>query len=389
MKIEVVASTHQNFIASKQEFENLGGHSAGVCYMSGTFADITQEDIEKTQRRIAQTKDSFHHSVYDHSFITLSLTDIPKALAMVLNNEKMYTTSEKSARYTKMTLNDKEQEIFSKWYEIFKDVITRKYQAKFPAFFTDKRIEKLSQENARYLISVFTPTSMVYTTSYRQLNLIYAFMKKEIERKNKSAFYKRLTIAMQDFCEEVQTLGYIDEKLSRNEKERELSLFKENYCPREYFGDVYSVTYLGSFAQLAQAQRHRTLSYSISFPKTPQFYVPPIIHDDKNLVKDWKNDCAKQTKIFPQGMMVNINESGKLDNFILKMKERKCTFAQLEINQQTSATLKKYVSKLVSTDHPLASELKQYDKGSRCTFKNYSCATPCGFPEGITEQRQI
>ena len=35
----------------------------------------------------------------------------------------MYTTSEKSARYTKMQPSPKELELYNKWYEIFKKLI--------------------------------------------------------------------------------------------------------------------------------------------------------------------------------------------------------------------------------------------------------------------------
>ena len=71
------------------------------------------------------------------------------------------------------------------------------------------------------------------------------------------------------------------------------------------------------------------------------------------------------------------------------MKERKCTCAQLEINQQTNLILKKYVEELRAKNHPRAEELAQYTKGARCTFPEYNCPTPCGFKEGINETRLI
>lgn len=389
MKIDVVASTRPNYVASKQEFDTLGGHCAGVCYMPGTFSEIMQESEKKTERRIKQTKESYHHSVYDHSSITLALSDIPKALAMVLNNEKMYTTSEKSARYTKMNLQPQEQKLYDKWLFIFEEIIKKKYQSSYPEFFTDSKIEKLAQENARYLISVFTPTSMIYTTSYRQLNLIYAFMQKELNRENQNAFYLALRPAMKDFCTAIEELNYVDEDLSKNDKNRQFSLVKQSYIPREYFGDVYATTYKGSFAQLAQAQRHRTIAYSFSLLDTNEFYVPPIIQNSKILTTEWHKDCEKQAHLFPQGMLVNISECAKFDDFVLKMMERKCTFAQLEINQQANQTLSKYITALQSSNHPRLEELKAYSHGSRCTFPNYTCENPCGFKDGVVETRQI
>lgn len=389
MKISVIATTKPNYIATKEEFDNFGGKAAGVCYMPSSFEDLLNEDAAKTERRINQTKTSQHHSVYDHEQVSLYLENIPKALAMMINNEKMYSTSEKSARYTKMVLTEGEQLLYDKWLNIFKEAISKAYQEKYPELFNDKKIEKLAQENARYLISVFTPTSMIYTTSYRQINVLYDFMQKFIAMEDKNKFEEMLEPAVKDFCEAIEKTPYLDEQLINNNKNRSFSLLNKSTIPVEYFGDVYATTYKGSFAQLAQAQRHRTIAYKMQLLAKPEFYVPPIIRSNAELIKQWEKDCEAQAHVFPQGMLVNISELGTMENFILKMKERKCTFAQLEINQQTDATLKKYVEGLEKIKHPSAEELKLYTRGSRCTFPDYKCASPCGFLEGIQGEREI
>lgn len=52
---------------------------------------------------------------------------------MIINNEKEYTTSEKSARYTKIIVEEvsiitpKEQLLYNKWLEIFKMKIKEQY----------------------------------------------------------------------------------------------------------------------------------------------------------------------------------------------------------------------------------------------------------------------
>lgn len=391
MKISIEATTHEGYVADKSEFDILSGHAAGVCYMPDNFEALKNEPIEKTMKRAERTKISQHHSVYGHPHITLSLEDIPKGLAMVLNNEGIYNTSEKSARYTKMVLKDKEQELYNKWLEIFKREISDMYKDKYPQVFTDQKIEKLAQENARYLISVFTPTSMIYTVSYQQLNYIYQMFVNEINSTESNAFMQALKPAMQDFCKSIETTPYLDAEIANgvNNKDRKLSLIGRMIKPEQIFSDVYSVSYEGSFAQLAQAQRHRTLAYNMTLLDEPKFYVPPIIRRSEQLTKEWTNDCEKQTSVFPQGLLVNINEFGRLDWFIQKMKERKCTCAQLEINQQTNLILKKYVEELRAKNHPRAEELAQYTKGARCTFPEYNCPTPCGFKEGINETRLI
>ena len=392
MKISIIGSTKPNYVSSKEEIELFSGHNAGVCYMPGSFNELVNEDVEKTNKRAVQTKSSGHHSVFDHAMINLYLEDIPKALAMVLNNEKQYTTSEKSARYTKMILKEDEKKLYDKWLDIFKKLIRDKYQEKYPKIFTEKKIEKLAQENARYLISVFTPTSMVYSTTYRQLNYIYHMMQKEINKDDnqQNRFYKMLKQAMIDFCECIKkTTPYFDELISADSKGRVLSLMNFNDHLVEYFGDVYATSYTTSFACLAQAQRHRTLSYSFKLKDDDEFYVPPILMHDKNLIKEWTEDCQKQARVYPQGLLISVNEMGSFDNFVLKMMERKCTFAQLEINNQTNETLKKYVENLQNNSHPRASEMQSYTKGARCTFNNFKCTSPCGFIDGVNETREI
>lgn len=393
MKISVIGTTKPNYTASKEELEIFSGHNAGVCYMPNSFDDLLNESKKKTQNRINQTKSSGHHSVYDHANISLYLEGIPKALAIVLNNEKQYTTSEKSGRYTKMSAVGHEKEIYDKWCEKFKVLIKNKYQEKCPTFFTDSRIEKLAQENARYLLSMFTPsTSMVYTTTYRQLNYLYHFMQKEIQKDDstQNAFYKKLKPYFVEFCNIIkENTPYFDEKLNADSKSRTLSLMSYNTPVQEYFGDVYATSYKTSFACFAQAIRHRTISYTMNLLKNPEFYVPPILNNEKDLVKEWLNDCESQKDEFPTGMLINVNEMGTFDNFVLKMMERKCTFAQLEINNLTNEILAKYVAGLKATNHPRSKEMESYTKGSRCTFSNYTCLSPCGFVDGITETRLI
>ena len=85
---------------NKDEAIKLSGKIAGVCYDPEGFDHLENEPESKTMRRIDMTLNNGHHSVYDHIMISFNLQNLPKILAMVLNNEHQYTTSEKSARYT-------------------------------------------------------------------------------------------------------------------------------------------------------------------------------------------------------------------------------------------------------------------------------------------------
>lgn len=384
MKIDIIASTNPGYVVDKKDLDDFCGKVAGVCYMPHSFNELLKEDETKTEKRVNRTMNDKHHSVFEHGYITLYLENIPKLMAMVLNNEKVFVTSEKSARYTEMKVSEREQLLYNKW----KDIILEKIKQKYPQdnqFFNNSRREKLAQENARYMISDMTHTSMVYTLSYRQLNYLCAMFEKEINKENSN--YKILTPYFKEFVDFANKSGYIDERLKEDGKNRELSLFS-NEKRKEYFGDVYCTNYMGTIAQYGQAQRHRTINYEINFLSPRDVYIPEILLGDYSLILDWVDDITSVGDLRPQGFMYDINERGTVENLIMKAKERLCSFAQLEIDQQTRATIDKYAN-YVKGDAEMYNKIKQYTKGSRCTFPDYRCPNPCAFKDGVTGERLI
>ena len=334
----------------KNEAIMLSGKFAGVCYDEEGFEHLINEPVERTMRRIARTLNDGHHSVYDHILINFNLQNLPKILAMVLNNEHQYTTSEKSARYTPVVRKDgsiiteDEERLYNKWLNIFKI----KIKSQYGYIYGDSKIQKLAQENARYLVTVFMPTQMIYSTSFRQINYIASWMQEYI----KSA----------------------DVNLDAKE---------------EHFGDVYSTLYKGSLAEYAQAQRHRTLDYQMEFLDKKEYYIPPIIADDQMLVDEWLGDMQIVREVTPQGELVKISEVGKYEDFILKCKERLCSGAQLEIAEQTRETLLRYKKALEKSGSPLAQDIQKYSHGARCTFPDFDCTSDCKFTEGKKLVRKI
>ena len=371
MKITVIASTKVGYTMPKEEAVDFSGKSAGICYLPDTVETLFSEAPEKTRKRAIGNINSGHHSVFGHPTYNLCLENIPKILAMFLNNEKMYNTSEKSARYTHMDPSPQEKELYEKWIEIYKQQITLKYPN-----FDEKRVLKLAQENARYLISVFTPaTVMEYTVNFEQLNYIINWAKDYIKEGANDEFSLKLKEIFKEFLQAVPDLEV--EGLNSSVKNRSFSLIAKRKDRAEEFGENYSVTYLASFAQLAQAQRHRTLTYEMSLLDKPEYYIPPIIRNTE-LEEKWLKDISSLEKFFPQGMLVKVNERGTIENFVLKCTERLCGAAQLEIMQQTLATMDKYL-KAVKDRPELYNYLLPYSKGARCTFPGWKCTAPCIF----------
>ncbi len=370
MKIKVIASTKVDYVLPKEEAVNFSGKSAGICYLPDTLETLFAEPDEKTMKRANGNISSGHHSVFGHPTYNLSLEGIPKILAMILNNEKMYNTSEKSARYTKMEPSEQERQLYEKWIDLYSQQIASTYPD-----FDPNKVKKLAQENARYLISVFTPaTIMEYTVNFGQLNYIIAWAEDYIENEGNTAFSTKLKGVLKEFLQAMPDVKV--EGLDSRFKGREFSLFAKRDRGEE-FGENYCTTYLASFAQLAQAQRHRTLSYEMKLLDNPQYYVPPIIRGTE-LEKEWLNDISSLSDFFPQGMLVQVNERGTIENFVLKCTERLCGEAQLEIMQQTQATMNKYVN-AVRENKVLHEYLLPYSKGARCTFPGWKCTKPCIF----------
>lgn len=378
----------------KDEAIKLSGKIAGVCYDKEGFAHLENEPEEKTMRRVAMTLNNGHHSVYDHILINFNLQNLPKILAMVLNNEHQYTTSEKSARYTPIVrqegsiITEDEERLYNKWIDIFKI----KIKSQYGNIYNDAKIQKLAQENARYLVTVFMPTQMIYSTSLRQINYIASWMM-DYYRVNINAnndFEVKLAKSMRQLLVELYKLNVLDTRLLKNEKHRSLSIFGKGLDKKEeHFGDVYSCTYKGSFAQFAQAQRHRTLDYQMEMLNEKEYFVPSIIADDQMLVDEWLGDMQIVRGVNPQGELVKISEAGKYEDFILKCKERLCSAAQLEIMLQTKETLLKYKKALEESNSPLAKDIEKYSHGARCTFPDFNCSSDCKFKEGKTLVRKI
>lgn len=373
--------TKENLQNLKEEWMIMSGKYAGICYTKDDFSSLENEPNDASKKRANFCLMQGHHSVFDHIFITFEFINFPKMLAMTLNNEKMYTTSEKSARYTIMNLAKKEQNIYDKWLKIIHDKLNKDYPLEqYPKLLEGKR-NTVAQENARYFTSVFTPCHLIHTVSIRQLNYEIEMIKEYIDTCIKTKFSKKFIQYLQQFISNDIIQCLTIEGLSCKEKSRKLSIFENPLFTKDIFDSVYQTKYQLSFAAFAQNQRHRTISYSFDFPTEFSFYIPELIQDSKDLVSEWKNDMLSVKDNFPQGQLVNVYEKGTVENFVLKCKERICFNAQLEVMRQSVKTLKEYISKTKNTNEQVYNYLVNSTNNatSRCKFKDFKCNKPCIF----------
>lgn len=357
----------------RYEFLISSGKAAGICYMPDDYLENGIQNEEKAYKRGVSTLASGHKTVGEHDHVSF-IMKVPKIICIILNSIQIYNTSEKSSRYTIMKNLEGERlqsyTLYKKWSTKFQDVIREQYPNKY----TDKEIEKLALENARYFLSIFNVESVLkYTVSYAECYMIIYYMEEllkdinnyynssvyEFRQKQMSRFLIPLEKTVKTFLEEFKNTLGITEMIIPNNKSRYLYLLRYLRYPEEkpisndgkhypYYGDVYNTVYDMSFAAFGQEQRHRTLKHRIIYPTIGNysfnpFYIPPILDNEFSLktewIDDWNSLLGSTTEDVYQGEYVSVIESGHFEDFILKCEERLCSRAQLEICRQTGETL--------------------------------------------------
>lgn len=443
-KVSVIARTvesNNNLIKENVSFEPdamvedsiiLSGKAAGICYMPDDYLSNGIQNAEVSYKRAGFNSKSGHYSVFEHSHFTF-LIETSKMMAMILNSTKLYATSEKSGRYTSMNPETElEKEMYEKWSVIFEGLIREKTTG-----YTDKEIHKLALENARYTLSVFTPTVMMFTVPFSRVILLcewldnlsdnirqmikddfdkYLYDNNDEYLKNAhNTFYLRVANECEDLAEQFRKSLNLDKNnpILKDHKDIGIDFFNTvSYYRRQDFinsvldikeekdvikaddflhDDFYGITNRYSFACLAQEQRHRTIDYKILDILFNEFYIPEILKDT-DLVNIWIDDLVNLTDsgVITQATMCSIKETGLISNFYLKCKERLCMRAQLEISNTTKEQIESFFNMI----HEGRGDLDRLNKARilsmmnindkdnpivlpRCAWKNYKCNEPC------------
>ena len=463
-EVKVVARTYEVAEGETPEKLNndltlLSGKAAGVCYMPDDYFEDGVQNEEKALKRAKGNSKSGHHSVYDHGHITFVIKT-NKMMCMILNSLGVYATSEKSARYTKMEPEtEAELGLYNKWINKIKKLVLDKYpdfdddvlstrfckklgieksravidgsisHIKDDEYMEDilKELKasktlpsyKIAQENARYMISVFTPTTIEYTTSFRQVFLIIDYLADLVNNCGhaKDAFSKKLLnsaeellIALREAVGDVrlhdnknQYIRFLEAQHVGEMNGTDFKLYDDLEerirSKKEVVGDSYTLVYNGSLAMLAQAQRHRTLRYTMCLQESGEFgfYVPEIVKD-AGLLDEWLHDIDSVSYCVPQGTVVRITEQGLFEDFAMKCKERLCGRAQLEVMKSTTDSVKLFIDNKENLSYSnqklLESMTLDVDargcKGltpcARCKFKDFKCTEGCrwGAKEALT-----
>lgn len=377
----------------------VAGRAGGICYSNSDFDKLDNETEEATLKRSNNAFGSGHLSLFDHVFIRMEIVGLPKLLAMVLNNEHQYTTSERSFRYTTIKegqeVSDLEIELYNKWVSKLLVEIDD-YVKEVNWDMAPSKMKKLAMENARYMVNPLVPTSMSYSTTWRQINNIASWAKTEIDMPSNEVM-GMLKPYLIELVNQLEDAGILEEGLMRNDKCRSFSLVTPELPDEDYFsvtnpyGTAYDTSYKASIAYLAQAHRHRTKDFTMRYrDDDPEWFIPAIIRTNQSLMEEWINDlvAVRALGVHPQAELLRINENGNYQNFLLACKERLCTFAQYEIFEVETNQFLVYRELLKEMDSPYAKEFA-YTFPIRCAFPDYKCPSSCGLPMEIRLNRKI
>lgn len=347
MKINII-----NGNIDKDEILYRAGSYASICYSDKGYDDLSN-DKDKCIKIANHCIKSGHHSILDHIWITLEITNIPKIIAMKLNNIGFYNTSEKSARY--VDFGDK-YPLYSKWKEIFKELILNSENVK-PHIKDDiKLVQKLALENARYMLPIDLPTNMIYSISIRQLAYMYNVLddlilkyENNLTNENYNNEFDNIVISglkdlKEAFNESFKDLIENNTILNITRKGDSIMINKMYFGTYEvneeesicHYDDsvvgIYRNIYEGSISMLGQLQRHRTLDiYIENSTRTGElkYYVPPII-TDMNKTDEYINDL-KNAQYIPLSTIVKFIEIGTINAHESKALDRLCSRSQYEI----------------------------------------------------------
>lgn len=396
------------FVSNETKLENLNdnvlkavetysGKCAGICYMKDEYFGTNVSDDKKAYNRFISVSPTGHHSISDHSFVTVLFEGIPKITAMLLNSLGFYNTSEKSGRYTVMKSEGYERNyiLYGAWRGIFSNLIKENYPD-----LDDKLVEKLSLENARYMLSVFAPsTTMAYTTSIR----MWSYIRTECERYidlcnntiNDTPFNEQLLKCVKDLHAILDDMHLYSDAIVEN-KGREFNFLAKQtsfniWEADESYSDAYLIRYKESFGALAQEQRHRTIQYFMCFDGsgTIKYYVPKILRDT-TYEKEWISDLQSVGESFPIATLVDVVETGLITDFMYKCDERLCGRVQLETMDNIRINLLKFARSWHKSPF-FTNQIQKHFRNGKVIMKcgNIKCHEPCVWGSIKAQERLI
>ncbi len=175
---------------------------------------------------------------FQHLNVSMYFKNMPLFLKILLNNEKSVIMNEKNNfDLSKENISDIEYQLFEKWREIFFDEI-KQIDAEFSI---NGNIDALAKQNAAYMVSVFAPTDIIYTSSLSHLNKNIVALQQLLKKEEKNELEKKLSPYVHDLLGCFEQAKLINKELSNVNHEFLLFAKEEK---REHFNATYVTKYL-------------------------------------------------------------------------------------------------------------------------------------------------
>lgn len=420
-------------ISSRELQDNvfrISGKAAAIYYTPENF---DPDNLEHLKQISLEESANGNYDIFEHGCISFRL-NTSKIMAMVLKSMNFYNSTEKSARYTMLEIEtDREKDIYIKWKEIFEKLIKSYYEN----MYTDEEIEARAMENARYMTSIFTPTTMEYTIPFGRAVMLSKWLKDlgdlmgavninledDEENLDFNWIYARFAAECRELADVIgeaigvynfndiivdnmnqgveffRVANYIlktKDIVAKNEdlQHKDIKDLYKDSIKEDFYSDCYISNYKASFVAVSQMETHRSLHYSIDIPAhCVQPYIPKIIRGSVYEV-EWRKDFQEliDNRILPQATLLEVSESGRFEDFYLKCKERLCARSQLEITEITRDQVVKfaaYSSNLSGMNQILLGNMIRKGPGvnwkkpetviveARCKFADFKCENPC------------
>ncbi len=414
----------------------ISGKSAAMCYLKDDFGKILANN-EGAALRFSKVVATHHHSIAEHAHVEVIITGISKVLAMILNNQRIYCTSEKSGRYTDMSTSvyQDEKRRYDTWYRRLYDVLMSR--ADSMTFSKNENpeqvIDKLAKENARYVLDIFSPiVSMCYTCSLSQWNYLAQWMREAIPRLDYQLKHSHDDIGMVSYCSNlkdefekfsqcIEDAGLIIPGLI-NRKGRKIDTMIDNYSSiygrlkstadmlLEYptvdvLDDNIVVRYKASFAAMAQLQRHRTSRFTMSvvheggaifrtadcydYDRRMTYFCPTVLCGMEYVYKEWNSDMnlVARHQTLPIATKIAFKMTTTFEDFRQIMMERCCGRAQFE-TYKTVAEIHQALFRQSSEYREFCADYNLPQRGvTKCMMQK--CAEPCRFIAKGLEHREF
>lgn len=331
LELNIIGQTNicNDIVFDKNSALEVAGSAASICYDEKANTDMAKylsEDSEAKIKRGNSMVKVGHGSPLEHFSISFVIKNMSKIQSLLLNNQRVYSLTERSFRYTRP---DDMPFLYKKWLKILE-------KQNIP--------KKKAQETARYMISMFDRNSTAYyTMNIRQINVVLRMLEDFLSADDflydNEAVFESLVHA--EALELYDTLKLFDMGLQKSRYQK-LLFYKSEYPDDKIFDENYVATSTATPVSIAQLQRHRTISYSFSLneKKGKMYYIPPFLN--KELSIEWYNDA--KSVYYPNCMLFELKESGTILDFMMKYDLRKGENVQAETRSNVSYIRNKLMS---------------------------------------------